>query len=174
MGYCISTLKNLPKHLDCYFFLIGDDRIQTFVNDFFRNEFDVIASRLGEDTGIIRQTRKSKVEDELNEAISKHQFKGTVVSDFLDSVSSQYPGLLILKNHPDNLTEEDIIIHIPFTTLNKVYGDKEELLVDLVGFAEGNQELMRKISKWVQGKNKVIAGLSVGINAGVFAINYQF
>jgi len=179
MGYDVFTIKNLPKHLDCYFFLIGDYRIRTLVNDFFRDEFDVIASRLGKDAGIIRQTRKSEIEKELNEAICKHQFAGTDVSNFLDSVAAQHPGLLILKKHPDQLTEHDIIIHIPFATLNKVYGDKEELLVDLVGFARGNQELMSKISKWVQTQNKTIvkkffAGLGVGINVGIFAINYQF
>ena len=174
MGYDISALKNLPKHLDCYFFLIGDYRIKTRVNDLFREEFDKIASRLGDDAGIIRQTRRSKIEPELTEAICKHQFKGTDVSNFLDSVSSQYPGLLILKVHPDLLTERETIIHIPFTTLDEVYEDNEELLMALIGFAKGNQALMRKIYKWVQKTRKAISGLNVGISVGVFAVNYQF
>lgn len=175
MGYTISSVKNLPTHLGYYFFLIGDSRIKTLVNDFFRDEFDVIASRLGEDAGIIRQTRRSGVEEELNEAIRKHQFKDAAMSAFLESVAFQHPGLLILKKHPNELTEKDTIIHIPFATLSKVYQDKEELLVDLVEFTRGNNELMRKISEWVRAQNKIISGrLSVGINVGVFAINYQF
>jgi hypothetical protein len=173
VGYDVSALRNLPKHLDYYFFLIGDVRIRTRVNDFFREEFDVIASRLGDDAGIIRQTRKSKIEDELNEAIGKHQFRGTVVSNFLDSVSSQYPGLLILKTHPDHLTEKDTIIHIPFTTLDEVYKNNEELLMDLIGFTKGNQALVYKINVWVQRTKKTVSGLSVGINVGFFSINYQ-
>ena len=106
--------------------------------------------------------------------MSKHQFKGTVVSNFLDSVSSQYPGLLILNKHPDCLTEKDTIIHIPFTTLDEVYKDKNELFMDLVEFTKGNPALMRKTHKWVLRLKKAISGLEVGINVGVFAINYQF
>ena len=173
MGYDITTLKNLPKHLDYYFFLIGDYRNNALINIFFREEFHIIASRLGEDAGIIRQTLKSKIEEELNTAISKHQFKGTTISSFFDSVSYQYPGLLILQKHPDNLTESDSIIHIPFMTLSSVYSSTDELLTDLVEFTRGNQQLLIKINKWVKQTKKVISGFNIGINVGFFAINFQ-
>jgi hypothetical protein len=153
--------------------LIGDYRNEALINTFFNKEFSVIASRLGEDAGIIRQTLKSNVENELNEAIKKHQFNGTDVSNFFDTISHQYPGLLILKKHPDHLTEKDMIIHIPFQTLNKVYTDTEELLTDLVGFTYGRSQLIYKVNKWVRLAQKVISGFSVGLNIGFFAINYE-
>lgn len=175
MGYSITSLKNLPKHLEYYFFLIGDYDNRTFINDFFRQEFNIIASRLGEDAGIIQQTRKSRIEEELSEAIKKLPFKGTNVSNFLDSVAVQYPGLLILKKHPDDLTDKDTIIHIPFATLNKVYSDSEELLIDLVKFTKGDQQLMDKINVYIKKSKKVVSGLSIGfgINVGLFTINFQ-
>jgi hypothetical protein len=173
MGYDITTLKNLPKHLGYYFFLIGDYRNDALINNFFRTEFSVIASRLGEDAGIIRQTLKSRVEEELNVAINKHRFRGTTISNFFDSVSYQYPGLLILKKHPDDLTENDMLIHIPFMTLNSVYSNSEELLTDLVGFTRGDRQLIEKVNKWIKRAKKVVSGFSIGINVGFFAINFQ-
>jgi hypothetical protein len=173
MGYLITSLKNLPKHLDYYFFLVGNYDNRTFINDFFRKEFNVIASRLGEDTGIIQQTRRSRIEEELSEAINRHTFKGTNVSNFFDAISVQYPGLLILKKHPDDLTDKDTIIHIPFITLNKVYSDSEELLIDLVEFTKGDQQLMIKINKYLKKSKKVVSGLNVGVNVGLFSINFQ-
>jgi hypothetical protein len=175
MGYDLTTLKNLPKHLGYYFFLIGDYRNNALVNNFLREEFSIIASRLGEDAGIIRQTQKSKIEEELNIAISKHQFSGTNISNFFDSVSYQYPGLLILNKHPDDLTDKDTIIHIPFTTLNSVYSSRtDELLDDLVGFTKGNKQLLLKINKWVKNNKKIVSiTTSIGINIGFFSINFD-
>jgi hypothetical protein len=175
MGYEISTLKNLPTHLEYYFFLIGDYRNETIINNFFNKEFSVIANRLGEKSGIIKKTQNSKIENELNNAIKKHQFKGTVVSDFFDAVSYQYPGLLILNKHPDHLTEQDKIMHIPFVTLHGVYSDNtQELLDDLVGFAHGQYQLKEKIKTWIDREKKIISGFSMGINIGIFAINFEF
>ena len=71
MGYTITTLESLPKHFNHYFFLIGDYRNVTLVNEFFSKEFNIIASRLGKDAAIIQQTRRSRIEDELNEAIGR-------------------------------------------------------------------------------------------------------
>jgi hypothetical protein len=173
MGYSLTSLKNLPKHLNYYFFLIGDYSNTSIINNFFREEFNVIASRLGEDAGIIQQTRKSRIEEELNEAISKHQYKGTKVSIFFYFISSQYPGLLILNKHPDDLTDKDMIIHIPFSTLREVYSDTDELLDDLVGFTKGGKQLMIKINRYIRIARKVISGLSFGVNVGIFSINYQ-
>jgi len=177
MGYKITTLKNLPKHLEYYFFLIGDYSNNALINNFFREEFDIIASRLGEDAGIISQTRKSKIEHELtmaiNKQIEKHLFSKTALSDFFNSIERQYPGLLILNKHPDNLTDKDTIIHIPFTTLNSVYSNTDELLTDLVEFTRGNKQLLEKIKKWIKQNKKIISGVSIGINVGLFSINFE-
>jgi len=74
--------------------------------------------------------------------------------------------LLILKTHPDKLTEKDQIIHIPFFTLNQVYKDTDELMTDLVDSVHGQSQLISKIKKKFRGS------WSVGANIGFFAINY--
>lgn len=172
MGYNLSTLRNLPKHFDYYFFLIGDYRINSTINDFFRKEFDIIASRLGENLCIVQQTRKSKIDEELAVEISKHHFIN--ITDFLDSLSCQYPGLLILNKHPDNLTKDDMVIHIPFLTLDSIYSKNEELITDLIEFTKGDQQLIEKINKWIEHTNKkIITEFTIGINVGIFSINFK-
>jgi len=172
MGYSITTLRNLPQHLGYYFFLIGDYRNESPMNDFFRNNFDQIADRLGEDAAIIKQTQKSKVEDELRAAILSRAFSSvTEISNLLDCFGFEYPGLLITKKHPSLLTQKDSMILIPFNTLEEVYKERSsDLLLDLVRLARGKNDLIKAVSKGRRIANKVKRGL--GVNIGLFALNW--
>jgi len=176
MGYILSTLKNLSKYLDYYFFLVGDYSNTTLINKFFSDDFDTIGNRLHETSGIIKKASNSKIEKELTEAIQRLPFRGTEISNFIDSIVSQCPGLLIIKKHPDDLTEKDKILHIPFSTLKGVYtDDTQALLDDLVNFSLGQNQLIDKVVKWTKyEKRKILSGFSIGVNIGFIAINYNF
>ena len=65
MGYRVSTIKNLPKTLGCYYFLVGDYRNRSLVNDLFREDFRVIADGLGENSAIVESTESRNMEYEL-------------------------------------------------------------------------------------------------------------
>jgi hypothetical protein len=174
MGYSISTLKNLPTCLNCYFFLIGDYGNSTVINNFFREDFAIIASRIGENAGIINQTRKSTLDEELTTALNNTINSQTDVCNFIKSVEGQYPGLLILDKHPSQLTEKDSIVYIPFSTLNAIYINTDDLLTDLVEYAKGNKQLVEKSKKWSKkNKQKIFKNLSVsiGVNIGIITIN---
>jgi len=173
MGFTATTLKNLPDDLNYYFFLIGDYNNSGRINDFFRNEFINIASRIGTDAGIIQQTRKSKIEEELSEIIDKLWSNKKDINVFLDFISNQYPGLLILNKHPDDLTDKDNLTCIPFTTLDSVYSNTDELFNDLVGLANGKPQLLDKVVKWakdIKRKVSIKKELNIGINLLFFSI----
>ena len=172
MGYNITTLRNLPQHLGYYFFLIGDYRNESPMNDLFRNNFDQIAERLGEDAAIIKQTQKSRIEDELREAIYKRAIdRGSEISNLLECLGLEYPGLLITKKHPNLLTEKDAMIHIPFNVLEEVYKDRSnDLLRDLVMLARGRDDLIKVVSKKRRITSKIKRGL--GVNVGFFSWNW--
>ena len=160
MGYILTTLNNLPQHLNCYFFLVGDYTIHDTINNFFRDDFWTIADRIGEDAAIIRQTNYSRVEDELQTAIQKHQFSGTKISSFLDDIVCRAPGLLISQTHPDNWSEDEKFWYFPFEVLSCNYNNTNVLLSDLVDFACGGSKLKDKI------KQKPLR-FTWGINLGV-------
>lgn len=53
IGYHISTIKNLPKYFTYYFFLIGDYRNHNLISNFFRDDFRIIADRIGREAVVI-------------------------------------------------------------------------------------------------------------------------
>ena len=71
MGYWVSKLKNIPTHFDWYFFLVGDFRNHSMINDLFRDDFSILADRIGEDSAIIAQN--SKIEYDLQMALKDIQ-----------------------------------------------------------------------------------------------------
>jgi len=164
MGYDLTALKNLPKHFDCYFFLVGDYRNNTTINNFFRDDFHFIASRIGVDAAIIRQTDNSKLEKELTTAIRKHQFCGTTISTFLQDLAIQSPGLLASRTHPKKWKDDERLWYFPFEVLGSNYNDTNILLKDLVDFAHGGSNLMDKITQ------KPLE-YTVGINLGLISIS---
>ena len=173
MGYRISTLKNLPPDLGCYYFLVGDYRNSSMVNDLFRDGFRIIADRLGENNAIIESTDRGleKYNWELATALSRNIHQRTK-SDELSSIilyfESRIPGLLIMWRHPSRLSIEDSFIHIPFQVLENVYTNSTELLTDLVSYAKGeNINLITRI----KSQHRFIKGFSVSLNMGIFAFN---
>ncbi len=170
MGYKISTIKNIPAGLDCYYFLVGDYRNSTMVNDLFREGFDILAERVGQNNAIIANTNSTNnyLEWSLVKALHDVAASGTEISKYIREFSVHIPGLLITRKHPNQLTEKDTIIHIPFQILENAYSNSTELLIDLVAFAKyENQDLIAKVKKHA----KRVEGLSFSISLGFFAIN---
>ena len=164
MGYRISTLKNLPPELGCYYFLIGDYRNRSTINDLFREDFNVIADNLGESGAIVEKTYDRNMEYELIKALCHHP----VLVENIDIYQIRMPGLLIMRKHPLELTKNDCVIYIPFQILESTYSNASELLWDLIAFArEENKNLIEKTKK----KFPVIKGLSISVNMGIFALN---
>jgi len=60
MGTYVTTIENLPQGLGYYFFLIGDFSNDTLINNFFRKEFSVIASRIGKNATILGKHEGAK------------------------------------------------------------------------------------------------------------------
>lgn len=99
MGYWISSLTSLPNIFNHYFFLVGDYRVHSKINDFFREDFPVIADRLGKEGAIVAQ--HPSLEAALQYAI-KNIDRGEL-GRMMQSLESRSPGLFITNTRPDML-----------------------------------------------------------------------
>lgn len=209
MGYWVSKLKNIPSSFDWYFFLVGDYRNHNIINDLFRDDFNIIAERIGSDAAIIAQNRL--LENELQSALKN--VGGGELGKLFRNMERNNPGLLILNknpidiqsfndfikkktnNVPDDLDyyqrkeyimkihdqnkreyiqerEDDVIIYIPFKTLEKAYTSTNSLLSDIVSFSKSeDKSLLQKTSKFGKVMKRLDVGASIGINLGIIAFN---
>ena len=172
LGYQISTLKNIPSHFMWYFFLVGDFRNRAWINDFFNDDFAIIAERIGDKAAIVKQ--QNQLEQEFHDMISC----ATQLSDLLESLQRQEPGLLILNKHPNelrawDLKPDDKVIYIPFSVLERAYTSPNELLTDIVSFAKNKDKaLLRKTSRLGRTMRRIQP--SVSLNLGIIALNFDF
>lgn len=81
------------------FFLVGDYRNHSLINDFFRDDFGIIAERIGIDAAIIAQN--NTFEDDLQNTLKSVE-EGSL-GRVLSSLEERMPGLLILNKHPNDL-----------------------------------------------------------------------
>lgn len=170
MGYRISTINNLPENLGCYFFLVGDYRNSSMVNDLFRDGFNIIADRLGQNNAIVQSTDRGHLEWDLTKALHDVMMSESELADYILRFESRVPGLLIMWKHPKQLTDKDAIVHIPFQILDETYTNSTELLLDLVSFArKENSNLISKVKR----NHKIINGFTFSINFGIFSINFD-
>jgi hypothetical protein len=171
MGYSITTIKNLPEGLSFYFFLVGDYRNQNVINDLFRGDFDIIADRLGEYSGIVKQTTHSRVENELIDALSGWVFSNTEASLYFEQIFMRYPGLLVVNQHPSKLTDASEILYFPFSVLEETYRSTNDLIADLVNFARYRSvDILLKTTR----KHKLIKGTNLSLTLGVISLNFDF
>lgn len=165
MGYRISSLNNLPSNLECYYFLIGDYSFDSTVNNLFRNSFRSLADALGENIAIIEKTNNGKLERDLLNTL----YTNPNLMETIEKWERNTPGLLIMWCHPSNLTDNESLVYIPFLTLADVYDTNvNALFADLVSYAKyENTNLIDKI----KDKHRIIKGVSLSVNLGIFAIN---
>ena len=103
MGYWISDLKSLPCVFNWYFFLVGDYRTHSLINDLFRDDFYILAERIGQDAAIISQN--DRIEADLQEYLKKVE-QGKL-GRILSNLERKRPGILILNKHPWELNHFD-------------------------------------------------------------------
>ena len=156
MGYWISKLESLPNIFDWYFFLVGDYRNNSLINNVFKDDFSIIAERLGRNAAIISQN--NLLERDLQYSLKSSE-KGELGAFFKD-LEERKPGLLILNKHPRDLchldllrtgTREDapVIIYIPFEILEIAYTSGNVLIADIVAFAKDQHDnLIKSVSKF--------------------------
>lgn len=172
MGYRITTINNLPSTLHCYLFLTGDYSTSTMANDLLRDSFDHIADRLGEHGGIIQSTHNSRMDYELQEALHNCIMNEKAFGIYKKMYQKNEPALIITRKHPANLTKGDSVLIISLITLDKSYNNSSELLMDLLAYANNeNNNLISKLK--IKNKRKIIKGFSFSINLGVFAFNIE-
>ncbi|MCL2874658.1 MAG: hypothetical protein FWE29_07015 [Defluviitaleaceae bacterium] len=170
MGYRITTLRNLPVGLSCYFFLVGDYRNKNHINDLFRDDFNVIADRIGEDAAIIESTKNGQIEEELTVLLNQYIYKYSKTASFLDRFFMEHPGLLILDRHPDKISDKSLFLYLPFEILEKTYTSTNELISDIVLFAKFKDiSIVKKTTKM----HPLIKSVSVSLNLGVVSLNFD-
>jgi len=150
MGFIGKHLEKLDVRYGLYFFLLGDDRVSDHVSDFFRDRFELIAERIGENATIVKSYQGSLIPEELFEAIRLlDRSDGETVERIIRGVVEQSPALLILKKHPNCLTNtEEIIDCIPFTLLSDLYSNNINLLNALIDCARGGHLLKNAVDAW--------------------------
>ncbi len=155
MGYWISKLESLPNIFDWYFFLVGDYRNHSLINNVFKDDFTIIAERLGGNAAIISQS--NLLECDLQDSLK--DIKSGELGAFLKDLEERRPGLLILNIHPKDLCHLDlfktgtrertpVIIYIPFEALEIAYTSGNDLIADIVAFSKDQHDnLIKKTSK---------------------------
>lgn len=183
MGYWISKLKSLPNIFDWYFFLIGDYRNRSLINDVFRDDFCVIAERLSVAAAIISQN--NLLERDLQESLKR--IKGGKLGAFLSDLEEQKPGLLIINKHPSDLYNFNtntpikesqksvpVIIYIPFETLEFAYASSNTLIADIVSFSKNqNENLIKKTAKFGCIKDIIDTDILKSKKFGAVTISYE-
>lgn len=140
MGYYISKLESLPNIFDWYFFLIGDYRNHSLINDFFRNDFSIIADRLGEGSAIIAQN--CKLENQLQNTLK--DIENGALGLMLSECEKHAPGLLIINKHPLQLNHFNEFMQ---NAADSVPGgwDNPENIGFLASVYNDNKELYEKL-----------------------------
>jgi len=170
MGYRIATINNLPSVFNCYFFLVGEYRNHSVINNFFREDFNIIADSIGDQAAIVQKTDNSRIEDELQGALTSFISSNSDVANYFKEIFMCYPGLLILSEHPQLITDKSMFLYIPFSVLDETYKNTNDLLFDLVSFAKSNNiDIVKKTSK----RFSIIKGVSVALNLGIFTVNFD-
>lgn len=146
MGYRISTLKNLPKHHNFYFILIGDYSVNDRINDLFRNNFNYLADNVS-NSGIVQRTEDQALEQEIYRSVGSLIHNKSELGNLIRSIESHMPGLLITDKHPSELDESSLIIFITFSKLSKIYKNNNDLVQDLIALSEGkNKNIIEKVN----------------------------
>jgi len=180
MGYHLSQLKNLPVGFDWYFFVLGEVRNHSMINNFFREDFSIISEVIGSDSAIIAQSEK--LEDDFQSVLNDWYFsfehgsgeysKKKELVSALEKLRTRSPGLIIMDKHPYEFDiDRDRFLYIPFIAIEKSYVSTNAILEDLVAFAKNeNDNLVKKTvdkSFW----RRIKPSISLGI--GVISINFS-
>jgi len=177
MGSQASTLERLDKTFEWYIFLVGDYRIHSWLNDFFNDNFTVLADRIGRDAVIV-QKLNSQLTDELKAAFSNDK-KPRGLSD---SLERQYPGLLIVNKHPAKLKDRELkrgndkVIYIPFSALERAYTQKETntLLANIADFVRYDDKALRRKTSGFSGlMHRLQANASVSDPLGIISFGFS-
>ena len=107
MGYWVKSVRNIPTHFDWYFFLVGDYRNHSFINDFFRDDFMIIADRIHENTALIAQN--SHLERDLQNSLKDAE--NGKLGWMISKMEEKSPGLLVINKHPSLLNNLNEIMY---------------------------------------------------------------
>lgn len=147
MGYNISTIKNLPMLSGYYFFLVGKkDYAYNKIDSALYRRFDEIAERIGSDSAIVKSFNSQNINKELLHAFTHAPWFGDLYDYFL----YQDPALIIMHPHPNefHFNEDDFFALIPFSTLDEVYLDENELIHDIISLSiKGEPHILNKIAR---------------------------
>lgn len=180
MGYWISKLESLPNIFDWYFFLVGDYRNHSLINNVFKDDFTIIAERLGGNAAIISQS--NLLECDLQDSLK--DIKSGELGAFLKDLEERRPGLLILNIHPKDLCHLDlfktgtrertpVIIYIPFEALEIAYTSGNDLIADIVAFSKDQHDnLIKKTSKLGHIRDSIDKSVLKRKKVGIVTINY--
>ena len=139
MGYWVSKLKSIPTHFNWYFFLVGDYRNHSLINDLFRDDFLVLSDRIGEDSAIIAQN--SSLEADLQDALK--DIKGGTLGHMINELEQRSPGLLVINKHPSMLSRYNRMYKEAKASMPKEWSkeQKTKYLGDYYNHNRNNDEL---------------------------------
>lgn len=181
MGYWISKLESLPNIFDWYFFLVGDYRNHNLINDVFKDDFLILAERLGGNSAIIAQN--NLLERDLQDSLKSIE-RGQLGA-FLKNLEERKPGLLILNKHPRNLCHLDlfrtgiredspVIIYISFDALEMAYTSANTLIADIVAFSKNqHDDVIRKTSEFGRINDSIDKAVLKRKEVGIVTLNYR-
>ena len=142
------------------------------MNDFFNDNFDIVAEKIGVNAAIVKQLPNSTIEWQLEHTLGKLENSG--LASVLSQLERKKPGLLMINGHPFDLTPESKVVYIPFALLSRVYQDRmDELARDIECFAKNqNDDLLSKTSRCRRAITNLRERMDLSLQFGPFlAIN---
>ncbi|WP_029790589.1 MULTISPECIES: hypothetical protein [Vibrio] len=171
-GYRVSSLKTTPKvpGLELYVFIVGSIEWKTGFSDRLMKNFDVLARNLGEKGVIVAPHDGSDLTEELAGCVNNLGNKNKDIHDFLATGSKTGVGLMLMSSHPNDLTDEDLVLYSPLELLDAKFGTLEQFFAELCAFSEHKDASF--VSKFSEAKSGLVSETAnmIDLNPNLFGI----
>ncbi|RCS69176.1 hypothetical protein [Vibrio casei] len=172
MGYRISSLKKTPKvpGLELYVFIVGSIEWKTGFSDRLMKNFDVLARNLGEKGAIVAPHDGSDFAEELSDCVNNLGNENKGIQDFLATSSKAGVGLMLMSSHPNDLTDEDLVLYSPLELLDEQFGALDHFFTELCSFAAHKDASF--VSKFSEAKSGFVSETAnmIDLNPNIFGI----
>ncbi|MGI3042316.1 hypothetical protein ACRTDM_11265 [Shewanella algae] len=157
MGYRVSSLKKTPKvpGIELYVFVVGDLEWNSGFAQKIMDNFNLIARRLGEKGAIVAPHDGLDLSDELSENVNQLACKDKDILDFLKNGYRNGAGLLLMSSHPDELTQDDLVMYSTIELLEHKFGSLEIFFAELYEFSNSKNEGFK--NKFAEPKRGFVA-----------------
>ena len=146
MGYRIATIENLPviPGIDLYVFVLGNYECQGGYRETIENNFSKLAKNLGHKAAIVAGHDGINLTNELTRCLHERLPDYRMLESLVRKADNSGTSLLLLGAHPNELTEEDLVLYAPISEIDMKFNELEIFFDELCRFAVDKNESFLK------------------------------